>query len=149
MDIVGFLGDLGIHVHGEHAATTVNTLGEFVVVVLIALLVTLILRKWLSLLIWKLMQKKPGSWHEVFYRQRFFSKLSYLVAPVACYILLSKFTHWDYADILRRLLDIWLVIVCMVILFSLLEIINRIYDSYPVAKNRPITVFIQVFKVFI
>ena len=149
MDIVGFLGDLGIHVHGEHAATTVNTLGEFVVVVLIALLVTLILRKWLSLLIWKLMQKKPGSWHEVFYQQRFFSKLSYLVAPVACYILLSKFTHWDYADILRRLLDIWLVIVCMVILFSLLEIINRIYDSYPVAKNRPITVFIQVFKVFI
>ena len=71
MDIVGFLGDLGIHVHGEHAATTVNTLGEFVVVVLIALLVTLILRKWLSLLIWKLMQKKPGSWHEVFYQQRF------------------------------------------------------------------------------
>ena len=47
------------------------------------------------------------------------------------------------------MLDIWLVIVCMVILFSLLEIINRIYDSYPVAKNRPITVFIQVFKVFI
>jgi len=149
MDIVGFLRNLGIHVQGEHAEATVNLVGEFVLVILIALLVTLILRKWLSPLIWKLMKKKPNKWQEVFYRQRFFSKLSYLVAPVACYILLSKLTHWEYADIVRRFLDIWLVIVCMLILFALLEIINQIYDSYPMAKNRPITVFIQVFKVFV
>lgn len=149
MDIVGFLRDMGIHVHGERAEATVNAAGEFLVVILIALLITLILRKWLSLLIWKMMQKRPNKWHEVFYRQRFFSKLSYLVAPVACYILLSKFATWEYADIVRRFLDIWLVVVCVVILFALLEIINQIYDSYPMAKNRPITVFIQVFKVFV
>lgn len=149
MDIVGFLRNLGIHVHGGQAEAAVNSVGGFVLVVLAAFLVTLILRKWLSLLVWKLMQKKPGKWQEVLYRQRFFSKLSYLVAPVTCDILLSKFTHWEYADVFQRLLDIWLVIVCMVILFALLEIINRIYDSYPVAKNRPITVFIQVFKVFV
>lgn len=149
MDIVGFLRNFGIHIHGGQAEAAVNSAGGFVLVILAAFLVTLILRKWLSLVVWKLMQKKPGKWQEVFYRQRFFSKLSYLVAPVTCDILLSKFTHWEYADVVQRFLDIWLVIVCMVILFALLEIINRIYDSYPVAKNRPITVFIQVFKVFV
>ncbi|WP_251619907.1 mechanosensitive ion channel family protein [Odoribacter lunatus] len=149
MDFVGILRSLGVPVRGEHAEATATILGEFVMILLIAFLVTWVLRRWLSLLIWKIMQKKPNKWHEAFYQQRFFSKLSYLVAPVACYVLLSKLTRWEYADIVRRFLDIWLVLVCMVILFSLLEIINRIYDSYPVAKNRPITVFIQVFKVFI
>lgn len=149
MDIVGFLQDLGIHIHGEHTVATVNLVGEFVVIILIAVLITLILRKWLSFLIWKIMGKEKSKWHEVLYQQRFFSKLSYLVAPITCYILLSKLPHREYTDIISRFIDIWLVIACMVILVALLEIINRIYESYPIAKNRPITVFIQVFKVFV
>ena len=35
------------------------------------------------------------------------------------------------------------------IITSLLNAINKIYESYPVSKNRPITFFIQLIKVFL
>ena len=37
----------------------------------------------------------------------------------------------------------------MLIFNTLLNTINKIYESYPIAKNRPITVFIQVLKIFV
>lgn len=149
MDFAGFFKDLGFHIRGPHEEAIINIVGEFVVIILIAFGVGLVLRKWLSYLIWKIKGKSKSKWQDILYEQRFFSKLSYLVAPITCYILLSKIPGWEYTGIIRRFVDIWLVIACMIIFVALLEIINRIYESYPIAKNRPITVFIQVLKVFI
>ena len=42
-----------------------------------------------------------------------------------------------------------MVVVSMIIFSNLLSTINNIYESYPIAKNRPIRVFIQVLKTFI
>ena len=39
-------------------------------------------------------------------------------------------------------------IVVLLIITSLLTVVNEIYESYPISKNRPITFFIQLIKVF-
>ncbi|MEG0795998.1 MAG: mechanosensitive ion channel [Odoribacter sp.] len=121
---------------------------KIITTILIAACVYLIAKKWLSYLIKKIVGKTRNTWDDILYDQGFFSKLSALILPIAAYIILS-YINWEYKDILRRLVDIWLIIVTFLILSSLLNAINRIYDSYPMAKNRPITFFIQLIKVFL
>lgn len=149
MDVAGFLKGMGIRIRDSHTAETINTVSEFILVIAIAVGIAFVLKRWLSYLMWKLMGRKKARWQDILYQQRFFSKLAYLVPPITCYILLAKVPEWEYVEIVRRFVDIWLVIACTVIFVALLDTINRIYDSYPIAKNRPITVFIQVLKVFI
>lgn len=148
MEITGFLRDLGIHIKDTHTADVINEVFDFFVIISIAVVVMLLLRKWLSWLVWKVMGKIKFKWQDIVYKQRFFNKLAYLVPPITAYIILAKI-HWEYAYILHRLVDIWLVLSCMVIFIALLDTINKIYESYPIARNRPIAVFIQVFKVFL
>lgn len=125
-----------------------ETLLHFAIVIGGALLVFFILRKWLSVLVWKIVGKTKSTWDDIIYQQRFFNKLSYLIPPIAAYILLADI-DWKYTYVLKRLVDIWMIVACMLILIALLNTINKIYESYPISKNRPITVFIQVLKIFI
>ena len=47
-----------------------------------------------------------------------------------------------------QLINVWITLSFLLIVSSILDGINRIYDSYPIAKDRPIKVFIQVIKIF-
>ncbi len=148
MDIASFFRDFGIHIHNRQTAETLSTIFDFIFIVIIAVVVAIIMRKWLSWLIWKITGGLKSKWHDILYQQRFFSKLSYLILPITANLLLEKIT-WKYAYILSRFVNIWLVLSCMIIIVALLDTANKIYESYPIAKNRPIAVFIQIFKVFL
>ena len=108
----------------------------------------IISRKWLSKLLKKVVGKTKSTWDDILYDQGFFRKLASLIPPFTAYIVLT-FITWEYKYVLRRLVDIWLIIVTLFIITSLLNAINKIYESYPVSKNRPITFFIQLIKVFL
>ena len=43
----------------------------------------------------------------------------------------------------------WILVVAGFVIVAVLDAINRIYDSYPIAKDRPIRVFVQVIKIFV
>lgn len=121
---------------------------EIVITIAVASLIYFAARTWISPLIKKLVGKTKSNWDDILYEQGFFRKLSSLIPPIAAYIILS-FISWKYAYLLRRVVDIWLVITSLFILMALLNAVNRIYESYPIAKNRPITFFIQLIKVFL
>lgn len=96
----------------------------------------------------KMVGRTRNTWDDILYDQGFFRKLSSLIPPFAAYIVLS-FIRWEFKYILLRMVDIWLIIVILFIVTSLLSAINQIYESYPISKNRPITFFIQLIKVFL
>lgn len=114
----------------------------------VAALFYFVARKWLSVLLKKLVGRTKNTWDDILYEQGFFRKLSSLIPPIAAYIVLT-FIDWEYKWVLKRLVDIWLVIATLFITTSLLNSINKIYESYPISKNRPITFFIQLIKVFL
>lgn len=121
---------------------------KIVITVAVAGLLYFVSRKWLSKLIKKVVGKTKNTWDDILYEQGFFRKLAYLIPPLAAYVILT-FIDWQYKGIVHRLVDIWLIIVSLFIIIALLNAINRIYESYPVSKNRPITFFIQLIKVFL
>ncbi len=118
------------------------------ITITVAILIYIISRKWLSKLLKKVVGKTKSTWDDILYDQGFFRKLASLIPPFTAYIVLT-FITWEYKYVLRRLVDIWLIIVTLFIITSLLNAINKIYESYPVSKNRPITFFIQLIKVFL
>ena len=128
--------------------TDESTLIKMAITITVAILIYIISRKWLSKLLKKVVGKTKSTWDDILYDQGFFRKLASLIPPFTAYIVLT-FITWEYKYVLRRLVDIWLIIVTLFIITSLLNAINKIYESYPVSKNRPITFFIQLIKVFL
>lgn len=129
-------------------SSTGDTLLKIAVTILVAVLVYVIARKWIGKWIKFLVGKTKSNWDDILYEQRFFNKLSYLIPPIAAYVILT-FIDWEHKYILRRMVDIWLVVASLFIITALLNAINKIYESYPISKNRPITFFIQLIKVFL
>lgn len=148
MDIIDVLRKIGVEITDPAMMEAMHVTMQFVIIFVITCLVFYIVKKWLSLLILKIVGKTKNTWDDILYEERFFSKLSYLIPPVAAYIALGRI-DWEYSGIIKRFVDIWVVIAFLMIFVSLLNAINKIYESYPVAKNRPIKVFIQVIKIFL
>lgn len=121
---------------------------KIIITIVVAALLYFIARTWLSKLVKKMVGRTRNTWDDILYDQGFFRKLSSLIPPFAAYIVLS-FIRWEFKYILLRMVDIWLIIVILFIVTSLLSAINQIYESYPISKNRPITFFIQLIKVFL
>lgn len=142
---------------GHRLVSWVNSIGtdgtesvvlKIVIVVAVAGLLYFVAKKWLSKVLKKIVGRTKNTWDDILYDQGFFSKLSALIPPMTAYVILA-IIDWEYKGIVKRLVDIWLVIVVLFIFIALLNAINRIYESYPVSKNRPITFFVQLIKVFL
>lgn len=142
---------------GHRLVSWVNSIGtdgtesvvlKIVIVVAVAGLLYFVAKKWLSKVLKKIVGRTKNTWDDILYDQGFFSKLSALIPPMTAYVILA-IIDWEYKGIVKRLVDIWLVIVVLFIFIALLNAINRIYESYPVSKKRPITFFVQLIKVFL
>ena len=147
-DSVSFLHRVSVWTEKVGMTDDESTLIKMAITITVAILIYIISRKWLSKLLKKVVGKTKSTWDDILYDQGFFRKLASLIPPFTAYIVLT-FITWEYKYVLRRLVDIWLIIVTLFIITSLLNAINKIYESYPVSKNRPITFFIQLIKVFL
>lgn len=127
---------------------TEGTWLKVMITLTIAVAIYFLLRNGIAVLVKKIVRKTKNKWDDIFYDQGFFDRLAALIPPMASYVILS-FIQWEHKYILVRLVDIWLVIMVLFIITSLLTVVNRIYESYPISKNRPITFFIQLIKVFL
>lgn len=107
----------------------------------------LLARKWLARVVLKLTKQTATNWDDLMFDQRFFNRLGLLISPIAIQVIFKE-CEWTEFTFLMKMLNIWIVISALLIISSVLDGINRIYESYPVAKNRPIKVFIQVIKIF-
>lgn len=149
MGMSGLLDLMGINVDNLGITGTWLALLKTGIIVVLAVLAFFLLSRGIPYLIYRLMRKTHMAWGEIIYKERFFSKLSYLVAPLTAKIILNSDLFDISKDFLGKLISIWLVIAFVVIINAFLNTINKIYESYPISRDRPITVFIQVIKIFI
>ncbi len=114
---------------------------------IITWVIHLLTRRWLARVVLKLTKQTATNWDDLMFDQRFFNRLGLLISPIAIQVIFKE-CEWTEFTFLMKMLNIWIVISALLIISSVLDGINRIYESYPVAKNRPIKVFIQVIKIF-
>ena len=118
------LQHLGIY--SESISDIIYFMALLVIIGIINWIIHVLTRQWLARIVLKLTKRTATNWDDLMLDQRFFNRLGLLIAPIVIQIVLSF----------------------LLIVSSILDGINRIYDSYPMAKDRPIKVFIQVIKIF-
>ena len=72
----------------------------------------------------KVVGRPKSTWDDILYDQGF-PKIGFPDPSFTAYIVLT-FITWGYKYVLRRLVDIWLIIVTLFIITSLLNTINKI-----------------------
>mgnify|MGYP002465951878 CR=1 FL=1 len=134
-------------IYSESITKLIQFLIQAFIMGLIGWFVYIISKKWLAKIILKIVHRTATQWDDLLLDQHFFNRLALLIVPVVIQ-LISTQIGWEYADIINRLINVWVVISILLVLSSIMDGINRIYESYPMARNRPIKVFIQVIKIF-
>lgn len=140
------LQHFGIYSEGLNDFLYFLTLIIFMAV--IGIVVYLIAKKWLAKIVMKIAGRTSTNWDDLMFDHRFFNRLGLFIAPI---IIMAVYKQSDWKDILllTKILNIWIVISSLLIASAILDGINRIYESYPISKNRPIKVFMQVIKIFL
>lgn len=115
---------------------------------IIGIVVYLIAKKWLARIVMKIAGRTSTNWDDLMFDHRFFNRLGLFIAPIII-MAVYKQSDWKDIELLTKTLNIWIVISSLLIASAILDGINRIYESYPISKNRPIKVFIQVIKIFL
>ncbi|MGL5683539.1 MAG: mechanosensitive ion channel family protein [Marinifilaceae bacterium] len=139
---------IGTNIHNHEMELLVHDALIVAIVLLISALIFVIIRRYISRLILKLIGKTKTHWDDILYNERFFSKITYLIPPIALHFALL-YINLNHDRMIREIIYIWISVVFLLIFNSLLNAINKIYESYPISKNRPITVFIQITKIFL
>lgn len=135
-------------IHSSWLLDTLNVVVRFGVMVIVAWLTYWIARKWLAKLVVRLTGKTATNWDDLMFDSHFFNCFALFITPIVVQ-LLSAYLGWDHSAMVYKVINIWVVVAIVLLVSAVLDGINRIYDSYPVARNRPIKVFIQVIKIFI
>lgn len=136
-----------LELFSEDVISVLKIIITFVIAGFFGWLAYVIAKKWLGKLIMKIAHKTPFKWDDLLFDSTFFNRLALLIAPIVVRISLSTVT-WDKIHILNKIVDVWIVFAIVAVILALMAGINRIYESFPISKNKPIKVFIQVIDIF-
>ena len=136
------INEIGLTNHNDLFAVFI----KIAVALAISFIIFFILNKWILYIIKYFVKKSKTKWDDVLYDSKFFSKLIFLIPAILFKIFIENI-EWSNLWIIHRLTSMWIVLAIVVAVNSFLNGIDRIYTTYEVSKNKPITVFIQVFKI--
>ena len=135
-------------IYSESLTNFIYALILIVIMVVIGSIVYIIAKKWLAKIVMKIAGHTATNWDDLMFDHRFFHRLGLFIAPIVV-MTVYKQSNWSEITFIAKTLNICISIFSMLMIFTVLDGINRIYESYPVSKNRPIKVFIQVIKIFL
>lgn len=127
--------------------------GDFAIVVkiglalLISFIVFILCNKVILSIIKHFIHQSKTKWDDILYETHFFSKVTFIIPAILFEIFISNI-QWKNLDTLHHITYIWIVIAVLVAVLSFLNGVAKIYSVYEVSKNKPITVFIQILKIF-
>ncbi|MCD8072163.1 MAG: mechanosensitive ion channel family protein [Alistipes sp.] len=115
---------------------------------LIAWLVWIATCRGLGPLVISVSRRTPTRWDDIMFDRRFFRRLGMLLAPIAVSVALG-YVVWEYMPQLQKFVKVWITFASVRMISIVLDGANRIYESYPLSRNKPIKVFIQVVLIFL
>lgn len=146
MDINSILQDAGIG--SESLIRFLEVLITLVIGAALGWLAYFIAKKWLAALVKRIAGATAAEWDDLLFDQRFFNRLGMLFAPIVIKIGLSSLDK-ESIYVVLQLLNGWIVFASIFLISAVLDGVNRIYESFPVSRNKPIKVFIQVIMIFL
>lgn len=135
----------------EEPARAIADFSGFIIVIIFSFAAYFILRKILLQVITRLAAKSKTNWDDKLVNKRVFHKLAYLAPALIIYYLTPLvIPDWEILfHIIQLAAKIYIYTMTMLVIFSVLDVANDIYQSYSIARKRPIKSFLQVIKIVI
>ena len=141
-----------IGIHSEWLISSLSVVSTLIIMILSGIIVNMIIKKWLAKIVLKISSKTPFKWDNHLLQPKFFNRLGLLMIPITIMAILNM-SNWNtdnmWVIVLSKILNVWIIIMSVSLVSEIFAGINRIYESFPVSKDSPITVFIQLIMVII
>ena len=134
-----------------HIAKIISDYSGFLLVIAFAIIVFYVAKFIIVRFVHRMADKSSSNWDDAFVARKVFKRLAYLV-PALIIFSAAQFVIPDYPvtlAVVLTLIKLYIVTVIVIVVSSVLDASNDIYNSYEISKTRPIKGFIQVAKIFL
>ncbi|MEM7008116.1 MAG: mechanosensitive ion channel domain-containing protein [Thermodesulfobacteriota bacterium] len=141
-----FSAELGL----ERLAPLVVDFIILIVLLIVALIVNFLAKKFILTLVEHFAAKSSTDWDDVLVKNKFFRRLSHLAPALVIYLTASIFFENETTVFfIRRIAEIYMLVVAVFTIDSFLNSIVDIYHNYDSTGKLPIRIFAQVLKIIV
>lgn len=116
-------------------------------VIVLCLVINLFVKKIVLKVISKYIINNRFKWDDVILKHKLLERIVNIIPGIIVYNFATYF--YDYAEFVRKVAAIFIIIIIMLIVNEFLNVINDTYRTFPISKIRPITGLLQVVKIVI
>ncbi|NTV84512.1 MAG: mechanosensitive ion channel, partial [Bacteroidales bacterium] len=135
----------------ENLSKVIADYSGFLLVIAFAIIIFYIAKLITVRVVNRMAAKSSSHWDDAFVERKVFKRLAYLVPALVIHSS-AGYVIPDYPltlAVVLILIKVYIVTVLMIVVKSVLDASNDIYNSYEISKTRPIKGFIQVAKIFL
>jgi miniconductance mechanosensitive channel len=103
-------------------------------------------KKIISHAVYKIVKKSQTQWDDVFYENRVFSAFSHIAPALVIMIFAGQFPFWR--EFLNKSALVYMALIGYITAERIIESVDCIYKTYEMSKEKPITSYLQVLKLF-
>ncbi|MCP4553334.1 MAG: mechanosensitive ion channel [Bacteroidetes bacterium] len=132
-------------------AIDITNYSGFVLLVILSGLIYFILKSIGVKTVHSLAKKSKTHWDDIIMNKKVFIRLAYLI-PVLILNFFTKYILYQYTisvNILNTLFQILIIIIAVSVVTAVLNSFNEIYQSYKIARSRPVKGYLQVAKIIL
>ncbi|AST90911.1 MULTISPECIES: mechanosensitive ion channel family protein [Sutcliffiella] len=116
-------------------------------IALISVIANFITKKIIIRVITHFVTNNKFTWDDMLLERKVFHRISHVVPAIIIYFFASAFS--DYETVIQKLAVTYIIIVALVVIISLFNALNDIYQTFEISKTRPIKGYIQVANIVI
>lgn len=116
-------------------------------IMLICIMANLITKTVVIRMITKIVKNTKYQWDNMLLERKVFHKLSHIVPAIIIYFFASTFP--TYQHVIEKGAMAYLIIMGVIVISSILNAMNDIYQTYEISKIRPVKGYIQVVKIIV
>ena len=116
-------------------------------ITIICVVANFITKKVVIRIITQIVKKTKFQWDNMFLERKVFHKLSHIVPAIIIYYFSSAFP--TYQHVIEKGAIAYLIIMGLIVINSLLNAINDIYQTFEISKIKPVKGYIQVVKIIV
>ncbi|MFA5541035.1 MAG: mechanosensitive ion channel domain-containing protein [Bacteroidales bacterium] len=146
MDFTSLFNSMGINSQG--LIIFLNTILSILIIGIVGWIAYLVARKFLAHIVLKIAGQTSTDWDNLLFDKLFFRRLGILIAAIVIKIGLTSL-DWEYMNIIQKLISTWITFASVFLFSSILDGINRIWETYPISKEKPLKIFTQVLMIFV
>jgi len=145
IDILGKTINMGDIQHTFFWSVIINLAFAF----FLAWLAYIFTKKILLRIVTRFIKKTKTNWDDILLEKRFFRKAAWFAPAIVLYYYFNYLAHWKFAPLIQTALMVYMLVLTMILVNTMLDAINDIYNSFKISKDRPIKSFIQIVKTFL